>query len=559
MKFYFLCENKLHLSLLLILQTIRTAGTVGVAILINHLINAVSTAITNKDVSSLIHWGIICIIYAFTLGGIILLTEKTKTATMKGIMMTLRRHILHEVLNKSISHHQGKNSAQYMTLLSQNLGTFEEQYLKNSLSIYDSFLSILMAVLLLLWINPMIAAISISAMSIPSFIPKFFGKKLGVLQSHIMENGAGYNGKVKDILNGMEVIKSYHCETQIENLHCDSAKRLEKSKAQMGNTMAWLYGLTTFSSISVQFLIMSLAGIFAVKGLITIGSIIAITQLTGQVISPAFQLSEKISQLKGSKPIWEQIKKYDPKDIVQKSLPELLNMKESLVLQDLTFSYGDTPVIHHVNLQFDQGKKYVIVGESGSGKSTLLKLLAGYYNNYSGRILLDGKQDKQCDIALIHQNLFLFDDTIRNNITLYEDYSEEAIREACKMASLDKIIESLPEGIDTKVLENGARFSGGEKQRIAVARAILHKKNVLLLDEATSAMDNGTTKLIEDSILSLENVTCIAITHKLTPSSLQKYDEILVMEHGKIVEQGSYEALLSLSSKFAKLYSVAMG
>ena len=127
------------------------------------------------------------------------------------------------------------------------------------------------------------------------------------------------------------------------------------------------------------------------------------------------------------------------------------------------------------------------------------------------------------------------------------------------MASLDKIIESLPEGIDTKVLENGARFSGGEKQRIAVARAILHKKNVLLLDEATSAMDNGTTKLIEDSILSLENVTCIAITHKLTPSSLQKYDEILVMEHGKIVEQGSYEALLSLSSKFSKLYSVAMG
>lgn len=135
-------------------------------------------------------------------------------------------------------------------------------------------------------------------------------------------------------------------------------------------------------------------------------------------------------------------------------------MKESLVLQDLTFSYGDTPVIHHVNLQFDQGKKYVIVGESGSGKSTLLKLLAGYYNNYSGRILLDGKQDKQCDIALIHQNLFLFDDTIRNNITLYEDYSEEAIREACKMASLDKIIESLPEGIRVKEkVDFGAHFT----------------------------------------------------------------------------------------------------
>lgn len=559
MKFYLLHENKLRLAALLLLQTIRTVGTVGVAILINYLINAVSKAITDKNINPLINWGMICIIYAFTLGGVILLTEKTKAESMKRIMLTVRQHILHGILSKNIAHYQEKKSAEYMTLLSQSLGTFEEQYLKNSLSIYDSFLSILVALLLLLWINPIIAAISIAAMAIPSFIPKFFGKKLGSLQHKVMESTAHYNGKIKDILHGMEIIKSYHCETPIETLHHESAQRLEKSKAQIGNTMAWLYGLTIFSSISVQFLIMSLAGIFAVKGLITIGSIIAITQLTGQVISPAFQLSEKISQWKGSKPICEQIKENQLVDSAKNPLPELFEMKESITLQDLTFSYGDSPVIRHIHLQFEQGKKYVILGESGSGKSTLLKLLAGYYTNYSGSILLDGKQGKQCDLALIHQNLFLFDDTIRNNITLYEDYPENAIKEACKLAGLHKVIEALEEGIDTKVGENGSRFSGGEKQRIAVARAILHRKNVFLLDEATSAMDSETTKLIEDSILSLENVTCIAITHKLTPSSLQRYDEILVMEHGKIVEQGTYDSLLSLSNKFAKLYSLAMG
>lgn len=301
--------------------------------------------------------------------------------------------------------------------------------------------------------------------------------------------------------------------------------------------MAVLYGLANMSSVAVQFLIMSLAGMFAVKGLITIGSIIAVTQLTGQVISPAFQLSAKISQLRGVRPFCRQIEENLPAAATYETETALPEMEKTLMLDNVSFSYGDVPAIDHVSQKFERGRKYAIVGRSGSGKSTLLKLLAGYYDNYSGRILANGESGRKVCAALIHQEVFLFDDTIRNNITLYKPFDEETVETACRLAGLKDVLDRLPDRLDTEVDENGARFSGGERQRIAAARAILHRKNLFLLDEATSALDSETTEFMEESILSLENITCIAVTHKSTPESLKKYDEILVMEHGKIVNR----------------------
>lgn len=548
-------QDKIRFWTLILSQTIRTVGTVGVAVLVNLLIDAVQTAIVTESVKPLADGAMICGVYAFALGGVIFMSERLRAANVKHIMLNIRRGVVRGVLDKSIPEYQRKNSAEYITLLNQNLGTFEEGYLKNLISVYDSVVSILIAVTLLLWINPVIAVISIAAMAIPGFIPKFFGKRLGILQSGIMQNAASYNAKIKDIFNGFELIKTYRAEAQMKELHKGSSDALESSKVRMADTMAWLYALANMASVAVQFLIMSLAGIFAVKGLITIGSIIAVTQLTGQVISPAFQFSAKISQLKAAKPICGQIREYMSAEAVKRHESALREMERILTLCDVSYSYGNAPVVDHVSLQFDRGKKYVIVGKSGSGKSTLLRLLAGYYDDYSGEILLDGEKGRQVCAALIHQNLFLFDDTIRNNITLYEAYPDAAIKTACHLAGLDDLIDSLEDGMDTAVLENGARFSGGEKQRIAVARAILHRKNVFLLDEATSAMDSETTNTIEDNILSLENITCIAVTHKLTPGSLKKYDEILVMDKGRVVEQGSYDELAASSGTFAKLYS----
>lgn len=567
MKRYLFYRNRARLFVLVLLQTAQMAGTVGVAVLINLLIDTVQAAIEAGSAEPLINCAGLCGIYALVLGGIIFISEKMKAANLKHIMLGIRQGILHGILEKNISDYQGKNSAEYITLLGQNLNTFEESYLKNLISIYDSAVGILIAVILLLWINPVIAVISVAAMAIPSLIPKLFGTRLGLLQNAIMQSTAGYNAKIKDIFNGFELIKTYQAEGKLERLHKESADRMEGSKAGMADTMALVYALASGASIAVQFLIMSLAGVFAIKGLITIGSIIAVTQLTGQVISPAFQLSAKLSQLKAVKPICGQIEENLCRAAGSSRNLSRQEMERSLALKDVSFSYGSNEnseahdgsisALTNISLQLERGKKYVIVGRSGSGKSTLLKLLAGYYAGYSGEILVDGRADRQAYAALIHQNLFLFDDTIRNNITLYETCPDSAVWEACHLAGLDDLLEQLEDGIDTEVSENGARFSGGEKQRIAVARAILHRRNLLLLDEATAALDSETTNFVEDSILSLENITCVAVTHKLNSGSLKKYDEILVMEQGKIVERGSYDELSAASGVFAGLYALA--
>lgn len=532
---YAFYKNKFRLGIFMMFQTIRIAGTVGVAVLINLLIDTVSVSVSEQNIKPLMNCMLLCCLYAFVLGTVILLSERLKAANTKHIILQIRRGIMKGVLGKSMAEHQQKNSAEYIALFTQNLGNFEENYLKNLVSIYDSLISIAIAMFFLFYINPLIAVISIAAMSIPSLIPKLFGKRLGNIQETIMLNTAGYHAKIKDIFSAYEVVRTYQAEKQMEELHDDSSALLESNKAHAADVMALLYALASMSSVAVQLLIMSLAGIFAVKGSITIGSIIAVTQLTGQVISPAFQLSAKISQLKGIKPICRQIEEYLPPVsayVTEAALPE---MEQSLTLDDVSFSYEDVPVIDHVSQKFERGRKYAIVGRSGCGKSTLLKLLAGYYDNYSGKILTDGESDRKVCAALIHQEVFLFDDTIRNNITLYKSFDKDTVESACHLAGLEDMLNHLPDGLDTKAEENGSRFSGGERQRIAIARAILHKKNLFLLDEATSALDNETTEFIEDSILSLENITCIAVTHKSTPESLKKYDEILVMEHGKII------------------------
>ena len=187
-----------------------------------------------------------------------------------------------------------------------------------------------------------------------------------------------------------------------------------------------------------------------------------------------------------------------------------------------------------VSAVFEKGKKYAIIGKSGSGKSTLLKLLAGYYPPLDGDICTDGNTALPDDVAMIHQNTFLFQDSLRNNLTMWQPYTEQEIREAAGKAGLGELIAGLPQGLDTLVEENGNNFSGGECQRIAIARALLSGKKILLMDEATSALDEQTANAVERSILSLADVTCISVTHRLTPETRKQYTAVFTMDAGQL-------------------------
>lgn len=517
---------------LVLLQLLVNVATVGVAVLLNALVDAAERSITSRDTGHLQNILLVSVLYAVCLGMLVYLSNRYKACYVRRRMLQMRKELADGTLRTGIADYEKAGSASYVTAFNQNFSVIEEKVLLNRISILDSVMCIVLAVLVLLYMNPLMAVISIGAMAIPGLLPRLFTKALGAAQETVMESATAYNEKVGDLLNGHEVLKTYRAAGEMLSQFSASAQRLEGSKERLSSLMAKLYGLTTLSSVAVQFFVMGLAGFFAVKGYITIGSIVAVTQLTGQVISPAFALSAKISEGKSAKPVLETLRHLSNPEVPEKGAARPL--KDRVSLQDISFRYADRRILENVSVTFEKGKKYAITGKSGSGKSTLLKLLAGYYPEFDGHVHTDGSEALPDGVAMIHQKTFLFRDSIRNNLTMWKPYTEQEIMEAVKKAGLTEFVAALPQGLDTPVTENGGNLSGGECQRLAIARALLSGKEILLMDEATSALDEQTANAVERSILSLENVTCISVMHRLTHEAVQEYAAVFTMDAGRL-------------------------
>ena len=232
-------------------------------------------------------------------------------------------------------------------------------------------------------------------------------------------------------------------------------------------------------------------------------------------------------------------------------------------MQNLSFGYeASSTILKGLFCNFESGKSYAIVGGSGSGKTTLLKLLMGSYRTYDGLLSIDGtdvksfSSDSMYDLmSLIDQNIFLFDDTSRNNITMFASFPDEEVNRAIMLAGLEDVIKE--RGEDYSCGENGNKLSGGERQRIAIARSLLKGSNVLLVDEATASLDNETAKHVSTAILALKNLTRIVVTHRLDEQILKQYDEIIMLKNGIACEIGNFKDLMEEKGQFYSLYMVA--
>ncbi len=234
-------------------------------------------------------------------------------------------------------------------------------------------------------------------------------------------------------------------------------------------------------------------------------------------------------------------------------------------LENVTFSYEpEKPVLQDLSMTPEAGKKYALVGASGSGKSTLLNLLMGAYDGYAGSIAIDGRElreiaaDSLYDVmSLISQNVFLFDDTLYQNITMFRDFPEDKLELAVHRSGLDSLIAEKGEGY--RCGENGSGLSGGERQRVSIARCLMRETPVLLLDEATAALDNQTAFAVTDAILRLDGLTRVVVTHRLEEALLEQYDEIFVLRNGTVCEAGRFGELMERKAYFYSLYTVANG
>ena len=451
-------------------------------------------------------------------------------------VIKMRNSAVKAYLRRKDAVNMNENSAEFFSLLSQNMDTIEKDWLGGLLDAFASCCEITIASLLLLYINPIVAVISILVMAIPTIIPGVFTKQLTHCQEEIVKNTVSYNGQIRDISLGFDVIRSFHKENNFTNRHLLVAQQLEGKKAHLSEVTSLISGFVTAISVSSQFIIMGITGIFAVQGFVSLGSVVAVTQLSGQVIAPASTFASLLGKIKAAYPVLKAVI-CDDEETPFDNKERHYDVEHEIELKNVTYKYPDSiSGVSKISARFETGKKYAIIGKSGSGKSTLLKLISGQIEPQDGDILIDGSKDILCDPAMIHQNVYLFDDTLKNNITLGSSYSSEQIGEVIKKSGLSEVVAALPKGLDTPVEENGKRFSGGERQRIAIARALLYGKKLLLVDEATSALDTCMATEVENNLLSLSGVTMIEVTHHLNVAQQSKYDAVFEMTPSGLVE-----------------------
>lgn len=518
-------------------------SSMGIALLLSALLDAATAAVAVGDVSPVVRLALTSCLYALVLGPLRLASDALRALIVRDAMVNIREGAARGMI-AGASCGRVCDSAEQLTVLGQNMDVLENDCITGSLGILESVFQITIGCIMLVLINPLVALISLAGMALPTLVPQLFGKRLSCQQQQVVEDAKSYNGRVRDTAQGGEVIRSFHVEQHVLDKLSGMIGRYQRHKADLNMTMACARSLASVVGIAMQFCIMGMTGVFAIWGYVTIGSIVAVTQLSGSVISPATELSDKISKLKSTYPILDRLDKPSDTPGARQEIA-VCEPRRSIELDDVSFSYGDTDpaegrlsnaptTLRNCSKRFDAGKKYAIVGKSGCGKSTLLELLGGSLRPSSGHVLVDGRAGCVPDAAWVHQNVFLFDDTLRENIGLGGTFTDEQIGSALRLAGLDEVIAALPDGLDTPVGEGGGRLSGGERQRVAIARALLYGKTTLLVDEATSALDKETAARVEDTLLALDGVTLIAVTHQLDAEHAARYDEVLEMKDGRL-------------------------
>lgn len=481
---------------------------------------------------------------------------------IKNTVNYLRCDIFTKILNKDMKDFSLDNSGKYISILYNDIKIIEDSLLNNIFLVISSFISFIISILFLFSISPSIVIFIVIFGILGFVIPNALSKKLIVEKNNYSHNLEEITSVTKDLFSGFEVIKGFNIGSKINTIFKNSSNTVESTKKKCSILESIIKGFSLSFSVTVYLGVLILGGYLMYKGEISVGTAIIIIQLSTHIVGPVKTSISLINQIKSVSLIADKIDEilYDScEDIEEISLPKFENKIE---IKDLDFSYtNDRKALNNINLTFEKNKKYAIVGESGCGKSTLIKLIMRYYKDYNGDILIDNKDihkifsnDLYKNMSMIQQNVFMFDDSIKENIKLFANYSDEAVLNICDRSGLSNLISRLPDGINSLVGENGNKLSGGEKQRIAIARSLINNTKILILDESTSALDNETAYNLESSLLSINDLTLIVVTHKLIKNILLNYDEIIVMKDGMVIEKGSFDYLISLKGYFYSLY-----
>ncbi len=526
-KYIFKAPGLLVISLLLTVIDC-TMGTFF-SLMLARIVDAAGTGM-----SELVRMFVIGLIFTVTYVIIVILAGVTKNAFIGNNRTYLKNDLFRSILSSYGKDYSEVNTAEYINDMTNNLSIYENSYIGNIYDIVSIVVMFVSASIVTIMVEPMMLIFMIVLAVITAVVSANIGKPIEKKTAAYMQNQADYVAELKDDFSAFYLIKTFGVLKSILIKHEGKNKTTEEAKVSVGISRVLCQGVGQFVGLLSTILVMAIASYFVIKGRFSIGMVIAFGSLIGQIVAPISEIPNVMANIAASKPVVTNYKEILASE-EKTGNKEKNSLDNALTLDMVSFSYGDKQILKDISFKFEKAKKYAIVGPNGSGKTTLINIINGLMTDFEGSVKYDEESVKDLSVesktnlvSVVAQETFLFNDTIRNNISLFQEkFDDESIKKALDYVGLGELIAKLPEGIDTVIEENGRNFSGGERQRLSIARAVLKNSPILILDEGTSAVDENATAELEDKLLNDPGLTLIQITHNISREHLEKFDAVL--------------------------------
>ncbi len=533
-----LYKAKVNFILCILVLAIGIFAQVKYPLILQNLIDFTSV----KDLSNLKKYLFFLILFTM----IIILCQSLysilKVKYLNSITYKMRSDIIQGILNKKSSDLTSQKQSEYISIFHNDIQMVCDDYYETILNIVSSSLTIIFSITALASLSFTITLIILCNFILLALNPLIFRKPLQNCKTDMSFSLKKYNTKLTDFMSGIRIIKSYLSENEFKEKVNTASRNVNSSKYKYEKTQMYANLFSMVIGYFNDFIVIGV-GIYCIfTGKMTVGSLLAVLQISNLIANPITTLSYHFNTLNSVKPIkamLSNLAKEEPNSYKHLSDMDKIN---KVKVDDVSLSLSGTTLIKNIDFSFEHGKKYLIIGKNGSGKSTFLKLISRIYTDYNGAIFIDDVNLKNVsfesyykNISVVFQDSYVFSGSIKDNITLYKNYDTSEYNSIIQTLNLNEIV-------DKSSNDSIHHLSGGEKQKIALARALIRNPKILILDEALSAMDVGNRNSTERFLLS-QPITIISVAHQFSDELLNLYDEILIMDDGSLVEHSSYKNL----------------
>lgn len=465
-------------------------------------------------------------------------------------MRSLKQHYLKNVFKKDIAAFDAEHSTDYVSAMTQDMTTIENGYVAGKFEVVYQGLSFIFGLAVIVYVSPWIPVVGAALAIFVAIVSIVLSRPIKKHQKKRSDLFQKYTSYIQSCLSAFHIIKVNDLTEKAKSDFHHKSEVIQGQGYIIDRMNSFIFALQNFMMSALMIGMMGAATYLTIQGKMTFGGIVLVINSIDRVLGPVQMMGEWLPKISSSKVLFEKMDNQLAKDVMSDEdlaeNHENVLLENSLRLDGVSFSYNmeteeENEVLTDVSLELKKGNKYLIMGPSGGGKSTLLKLLRKYHQPSEGEIYIDNLPLSTLShgsyyqmIANVEQHVFLFEDSLKENLCLYKTYDDESINKAIEQSGLKDLVDKLPDGLNTIIYDNGRNLSGGERSRIAIARALLQEAQVLILDEAFSSLDDHVAKSIEKTLLALDHVTLINVSHVCFDDTKNDYHRILKVAHKKV-------------------------